>query len=77
MKTRLGLTWVCLALIASAQVATAQQMMQPYGGPVSEQGNFQPVRGDLNVGMPGRLWFESNIADRGLGYNGSYLTLGG
>ena len=77
MKTRLGLTWVCLALIASAQVATAQEMMQPYGGPVSEQGNFQPVRGDLNVGMPGRIWFESNIADRGLGYNGSYLTLGG
>ena len=28
-------------------------------------------------GRPGRLWFETNLADDGLGFNGGYLTLGG
>ena len=28
-------------------------------------------------GRLGRLWFEANVADDGLGFNGSYLTLGG
>lgn len=27
--------------------------------------------------LPGRLWFEVNLADNGLGYNGSFATVGG
>ncbi len=76
MKMRLGWIWLTLAITAIVQVSSAQEMMQPYNGPVYEQGSFQPTGGDLQIGMPGRMWIESNIADRGLGYQGSYLTLG-
>lgn len=47
------------------------------GAPNAGQAQFQQVRGDLQRGNPGRLWFEANYVDRGLGYDGSYLTLGG
>jgi hypothetical protein len=40
------------------------------------QSAFRQVSGEVPAGIPGRFWFEANVADEGLGYNGSYLTLG-
>ncbi|MEQ1903197.1 MAG: right-handed parallel beta-helix repeat-containing protein [Pirellulaceae bacterium] len=77
MKTRLGLFWFALAMIAWVPTASGQYDQGMAGGAMGPQGNFQPVAGDFQIGMPGRVWFETNLADRGLGYQGSYLTLGG
>ena len=58
--------------------ATAQFAAGPrLGNQVYEPDSFRRVAADLNVGLPGRLWVSSNFADEGLGYNGSYLTVGG
>ena len=77
MKTRLSLICIAITMLLSVSIAHAQQ----FGGPESgfgQQSAFQAVQGDLlQPGLPGRLWVEANFADRGLGYNGSYLTLGG
>lgn len=85
MKSKVGFVWAMFAAFGLGQAANAQ-VYQPMpggvynqGGPVGmyDQGGFQPMMGDFQVGMPGRVWVESNVADRGLGYQGSYLTLGG
>ena len=47
------------------------------GSQVQEPESFRRVAADLNVGLPGRVWISTNFADDGLGYNGSYFTLGG
>jgi len=40
-------------------------------------GAYQPVvGGQLPSFLPGRAWFTTNVAEDGLGYEGSYLTLG-
>ncbi len=74
MKTRLSLICCALVFIAGIQTANAQFGV-PNGG--FGPGGFQQIAGDLPIGTPGRVWFQSNLADRGLGYEGSYLTLGG
>ncbi len=81
MNSKLGFVWAILAAVSLGQLAVAQPY-PPQGAPVGppggyDQGGFQPMMGDFQVAMPGRLWFETNLADRGLGYQGSYLTLGG
>ena len=79
MKIRLSL--FCLALMAlfSNNAADAQHLGQRGGlGIGGGQSAFRAVSGDLRTGgFPGRVWFEANFADRGLGYDGSYFTLGG
>ncbi len=51
-----------------------QAAMAPAGGIVNRAVNgFQR----LNANGPGYLYYGLNAADRGLGYNGSYMTLGG
>jgi len=87
MRSKLGYIWAFLAILALGQTSLAQ-VNQPMpggaygppggnpGGGVYDQGGFTPAAGDLQVKMPGRVWFETNLADRGLGYQGSYLTLG-
>ncbi|WP_157665019.1 right-handed parallel beta-helix repeat-containing protein [Mariniblastus fucicola] len=42
-----------------------------------EPGSFRQVASDINVGLPGRMWFRTTYADQGLGYQGAYLTVGG
>ncbi len=44
---------------------------------VQEPDSFRRIATDLNVGVPGRLWISTDFADEGLGYNGSYFTVGG
>jgi len=60
---------------AMAQVGQLGQMgMAPVSGVVNRAvGGFQ----NLNASGPGWLYYGVNAADRGLGYRGSYLTLGG
>ena len=84
MKTRLSL--ICMVVFFTAMnVADAQFQNPRFGGAMAGgqglatggQAAFQQVRGEVAAGVPGRFWFEANVADEGLGYNGSYLTVGG
>ncbi len=79
MKKRLSLFCLALATIFACEPAAQAQSDQPIpgGASYSQQGGFRPMAANLDVGWPGRMWFETNLADRGLGYRGSYLTLGG
>jgi len=57
-----------------AEAQTGQMAMAPAGGIVNRAvAGFQ----GLNLNGPGYLYYGLNAADRGLGYNGSYMTLGG
>ena len=62
------------ASLAQAQIGMGQGAMAPSGGVVN-----RAVGGlaNLNQNGPGWLYYGINAADRGLGYNGSYMTLGG
>lgn len=82
MKKRLSL--VCFAAAVSALFGPNQPMASAQLGPVGRLGTqayepdtFQRVAADIKLGMPGRLWVSSNFVDQGLGYQGSYLTVGG
>ncbi len=79
MKIRLSLFCIALAILA-CNVADAQLLHSLHDGAYA-QSAFRPIAGDLLQpsagGTPGRLWFETNIADQALGFEGSYLTLGG
>ena len=79
MKIRLSLFCIALAIIA-CNIADAQIMQSMHDG-ASAQSVYQPVQGDLlsptTTGIPGRLWFETNLADQGLGWSGTYFTIGG
>lgn len=71
----LGLVTAGLALGSTAgQAQMGQTAMAPAGGVVN-----QAVTGlrELNLNGPGYLYYGVNAADRGLGYLGSYMTLGG
>jgi hypothetical protein len=63
---------LCATGLAHAQMG--QALMAPAGGLVgSAVQGFQ----NLDANGPGWLYYGVNAADRGLGYSGSYMTLGG
>ena len=74
------LSKLCLAFAVAAIIhADAPQLsaQNPAGGQVFEPDSFQQVASDVNLlGLPGRVWFRSNYADQGLGFEGAFLTLG-
>ena len=75
MKIRLSLFCLALLVLMSGNKAGAQ-LVDPYCGGCNQPA-FQSVSGNLlRPGLPGRLWFESNYADAGKGYEGSYLSVG-
>jgi hypothetical protein len=64
-----------LLLVGAGPAALAQfgqSAMAPGGGVVN-----QAMQGLGTAGLPGWMYYGINAADRGLGYNGSYMTLGG
>lgn len=80
MRTFLTLLSLGIAVFGLLPAPAMGQMVgDPLGGYV--QGG-QPQAASafqtrLPVGWPGNVWFEANLADNGLGYDGSYMTLGG
>ena len=84
MKIRLSL--LCMVVLLTAMNVSDAQLLNHHAGlglrggaglATGGQSAFRQVRGEVQAGVPGRLWFEANIADEGLGYEGSYLTVGG
>ncbi|MEM7455599.1 MAG: right-handed parallel beta-helix repeat-containing protein [Planctomycetota bacterium] len=81
MKTSFRLLcFLAVAMLTAIPTAEAQRLGFPggtaFGGGLYEPGSFTPVAGDLNIGVPGRVWLRANYADQGLGYQGGYATLG-
>ena len=73
-----SLSQVCfaIALVATLFADAHELRAQVLGNQVFEPDSFRQVASDINLGLPGRLWFRSTYADQGLGYEGSYITLG-
>ena len=62
------------AMPSRAEAQMGQMAMAPAGGVVNRAvAGFQ----QLSQNGPGYFYYGINAADRGLGYNGSYMTLGG
>jgi hypothetical protein len=75
MTTRLAVIAIacaCLNTVAHAQVG--QTAMAPAGGVLNRAAAGIQA---LNGTAPGYFYYGLNAADRGLGYQGSYMTLGG
>lgn len=62
--------WFCFQAELQAQYG------QPYQAGM-DASQAVPMQTDLWLGGPGRLWLEFSAADSGLGYQGSYATIGG
>jgi hypothetical protein len=79
MKTFLSLFSLGVAIVGLMQApAAAQYAAQGY--PAYMQGGEAAARQfqtKVPVAWPGNIWIEGNLADRGLGYNGSYMSVGG
>lgn len=73
-KHRVLLAVVFLGIAASAKAQLGQNPLPSTGGVVN-----RAVQGFANPdgSVPGWLYYGVNGADRGLGYNGSYMTVGG
>ena len=84
MKTSFSLLCIALTLVvvsvASAQFGQQFGNAPQFGGAIG-QSAFRNTSTNLFQGTTGsrvgRLWFETSLADDGLGFNGSYLSLGG
>lgn len=64
----------CGATATTAEAQMGQAGMAPAGGMVNQAfSRFQ----DFNNNGPGWFYYGINAADRGLGYRGSYMTVGG
>lgn len=78
MRKRLSLVCLAVAIFAIlfADAHNVQAQLPSAGVQLTEPGTVRRVGADLNLGVPGRVWFETNVADQGLGFEGSYFTLG-
>ena len=82
MKTFLSLVSLGVAAVVGLlQTPASGQQYLANGYPAYAQGGQQasvaPFQSRVPVGWPGNIWVEANVADRGLGYSGSYMTVGG
>ena len=75
MKTCFRVVCIGVSLLCTI-FGSSQLAGQSIGDGVFDQAGIQPALADLNVGWPGRVWVQVNIAEEGLGYEGSYFTLG-
>ena len=71
-RTSVALALLLAGMATSARAQFGQSAMAPAGGVVN-----QAMQGLGSAGLPGWMYYGINAADRGLGYNGSYMTLGG
>jgi hypothetical protein len=70
----LALVLVAVGIASASSLAEAQTDLAPTGGLLNRVvTDFQ----NLNQNGPGWLYYGLTAADRGLGYNGGYMTLGG
>jgi len=78
MRKRLSPVCVAVAIFAIlfADAHNVQAQLPGTGVQLTEPGAIRRVGADLNLGVPGRVWFETNVADTGLGFEGSYFTIG-
>ena len=72
---------ICKRLLCSSLALFTCLLVSPTAGQqigdgVFDPGGVQPYFADVNFGWPGRVWVEASLADRGLGYQGSYFTVG-
>ncbi len=73
-----SLSQVCLAiaLVATLFADAHGVRAQVLGNQAFEPGSFRQVGSNINLGLPGRMWVRTTVADQGLGYTGTYATLG-
>jgi hypothetical protein len=81
MKKSSSLIVLAIAMFSTLGMAYAQSPFGGgggFGGPVYEPGAFRAFSGQIgqSLASPSRVWVSGNYADRGLGYQGSYATLG-
>ena len=74
IMSRLNIVLCTLAMTAMLQVVSFGQLPQSADGVV---GRATGRLSNINLNGPGYLYYGVNGADRGLGYVGSYMTLGG
>ncbi len=67
---------LCGSLTLLTLLLAGPIVAQPPGDGPFQPPSFQPLMSDLNVAWPGRVWVQASLADEGLGYQGSYFTLG-
>lgn len=75
MKTCLRVVCIGVSLLCTI-FSTSNLAGQTIGDGFFNQAGLQPGMADINVGWPGRVWVQVNIAEQGLGFEGSYVTLG-
>ena len=80
---RLSLIGLALVVTLLSQQADAQNPLFGPGGQAFGQGQaqasaFPSIQGDLQApfSVPGRIWIGGRYAEDGLGYQGSYATIG-
>jgi len=78
MKTIIRCIFLTSVLFCSSNLSAqvGGPIAGPVFGPVENGGNVTPMSADVFNWMPGRMWFELNLADEGFGYSGAYSTLG-
>ncbi len=67
---------LCGSLTLFGLLLTSTSSGQQIGDGFFQPTGVQPMMADVNVGWPGRVWVQASLADQGLGYNGSYFTVG-
>ena len=83
MKAFWQLITICFLCLSTAQIGRAQTLLDtvdPLTNTVpAADGAGTPFSTSFSPGnwLPGRMWFEVNLADNGLGYSGSFATVGG
>jgi len=82
MKKLWHLLAIGILLLGTAQSGRAQ-LLDTTGPITNTVPSADSVAGPFSTAiqpadwLPGRFWFEMNLADNGLGYSGSFATLGG
>ena len=75
MKTCIHVVSISLTMLC-AILCSSSVWGQQIGDSYLDSAAFTPGMTNINLGWPGRVWVQANLAEEGLGYMGSYVTLG-